>query len=54
MGFITCFLLIVNLALVIGLDVVYWWGGWQFGATGILGVIGFILRYMFSVEKGQG
>ena len=27
MGFITCFLLIVNLALVIGLDVVYWWKG---------------------------
>ena len=36
MGFITCFLLIVNLALVIGLDVLYWWVGWQFGATGIL------------------
>lgn len=50
MGFITCFLLIVNLTLVIGLDVVYWFVGWQFGATGVLGVIGFILGYMFSVE----
>lgn len=50
MGCITGFLLLCNIALIITADVLLWMYSATMGLFGLIGVAGFFLGYMFSVE----
>lgn len=50
MGCITFFLLAINIAAVIALDVAFWSIGWQLGLAGIVAIIAFFIAYSISEE----
>ena len=50
MGCITFFLLAINIAVVIALDVALWDIGWQLGLAGIVSIIAFFIAYSISEE----
>ncbi len=49
-GCLTLLFLVGSIAGIIILDVILWAIEWQMGAAGILGLIGFLIGYTYSVE----
>jgi len=50
MGFITFFLLLINIMVVFAIDVACWSIGWQLGLAGLIAIIAFVIAYAISEE----